>query len=432
MKLAWNFTLRLALASLCSGIVFASLPELTQQPIASYDRKAVASETEPSNFHLNNTTSKQKGLKVSLKSRKPQGAIAQNAPIPGNLGEQILGEVTQCVVATLGNLQQASRSSLEAASIQCVFKVVMLDPNGGIRPDANERIIALVKVTGVSLPKPVRQGQASVQLQPLENQLLFTVPVKIGAQFQTFLLDTGASNSIVDRQIAQELELEGTPIPNDLLAYMVVGDDCSDVNAQMHRLPQLVVDSATVEGITGMGLPKTAIPGEMAGVLGLDFLTGFDVIIDPQTLQLQLLPPSQPVAGAIPLLGRLGVMTAQVRINGQGPFTFLLDTGAELMVVSEDLARQLDLEVSSAEQIEVRGFCGTELAKRTTLLEVSLQQHQLTNLDAVILQKGVLELLGVEGIIGQNFLLRYRQHWRFSEPNELGFPETGSLVLSPL
>ncbi len=125
-------------------------------------------------------------------------------------------------------------------------------------------------------------------------------------------------------------------------------------------------------------------------------------------------------------------MTAQVQINGQGPFTFLVDTGAELMVLSQDLAKRLSIDVTKAKETEVRGFCGTEKGKQIQLAQVSLQQHQAKNLDAVIIGKGVLDLLGVDGIVGQNFLNQYQQHWRFGKLNELSFPDEGTLILTPL
>lgn len=438
MKFFGKVAFCVAIASICSGATALTgvTPLLDRSDSHSSslvsDRRAIATELNRRSPNFSEPSRPGGVSALPPFSVMPLGAIAQNPPATErDLGQEVLKELMGCVTEAVSNLPLASQSQLEAASIQCFFKVVMLFPDGTIRPDANERTIALVKLTGVSLPQSVRQGQASVPLQPIEGKLLFSVPVTIAGQTEAFLLDTGASNSMVDSELAQQLGLEGTPIPNDLLAYMVVGDNCSDVNANLHTLPVVAVASATVEGITGMELPKTAIPAQMSGVLGLDFLTGFDAILDPQNLQLQLLPPSPPVPGAIPLEGRLGVMTAQVFINDRGPFTLLLDTGAELMVVSENVAQQLDLETDSA-AIEVQGFCGTELAQQTTLDRVSLQQHQRSNLEAVILKPGVLEVLGVDGIVGQNFLRQYRQHWRFGEPNELGFPETGSLVLFPM
>lgn len=363
----------------------------------------------------------------------PDLKLVQNSPAPPNpLGTEILKELTDCVIKKIPNPQQPSLEAIQTASMECVVRVVMLGPDGKVRPDANQRMIALLQVTNVSLPKTSSQGQASVQMQQIQGSRVFTVPVTVAGQSQRFLLDTGASNSILDRQIAQQLNLTGTPIPSDILAYFVVGNDCSTVQASIHSLPPLSVAAAQVEGINGMGLSKSSIPGNVAGVLGLDFLKGFDVMVNPKTLQLQLLPPTETVAGAVPLVGKLGVMTAQVKINGQGPFTFLLDTGADIMVLSERLPSLLSLDVTQAKDLEVQGFCGTEQGKQIVLNRVSLQNHEVAQLDAVILESEILDLLGVDGIVGQNFLTQYQQHWRFGPANELGFPESGSLVLTPI
>lgn len=355
----------------------------------------------------------------------------QPAATPSDSGGEILQQLTECVAGKIPNSQQPTLEAIQAVSMECVLRVVILGPDGKVRPDANSRMIALLKVTGTTLPKSSSQGQASVKLTQVADSQVFAVPVTFGGQQRNFLLDTGASNSIVDSQITQQLGLGGTPIPSDILAYFVVGNDCSKVNATLHSLPPLAVEAAKVEGLNGMGLPQTSIPGNASGVLGLDFLKGFDVVVNPQSMQLQLLPPSNPVAGAIPLVGKLGVMTAQAKINGQGPFTFLLDTGADAIVLSQRLANSLSLDVANAKTVEVRGFCGNETAKKIKLGRVSLQEHEVTELDGVVLENKVLDLLGVDGIVGQNFLTRYQQHWRFGKVNELGFPEDGSLVLTP-
>ncbi|NJK28515.1 MAG: hypothetical protein HC925_08790 [Coleofasciculaceae cyanobacterium SM2_3_26] len=85
------------------------------------------------------------------------------------------------------------------------------------------------------------------------------------------LLDTGASNSILSSQVAQEAGLQGTSLSSSFLAYFVVGDDCSNVNPAIHQLPPLAIQQANVSGLMGMELPQTAIPGNLSGVLGLDF-----------------------------------------------------------------------------------------------------------------------------------------------------------------
>jgi predicted aspartyl protease len=313
------------------------------------------------------------------------------------------------------------------------LQVVTLAPNGKFRPDAFERLAAFMEAAGIKLPKPISQGQASVQLSFAGESSIFTIPVRIGRQTQTFILDTGNSQTIINTQIAQQLGLNSNPIPNGLLEYKpVIGNNLKGLEVNTHALPVLGVNSATVAGIHGLGLPTQALPKDISGVLGLDFLSNFDVVLNPKQKQLHLLPPSGPVADAIPLKGSFGILTAQVYINGQGPFTFAVDTGAYAMMVSQTVAQKLGIDDRHAQTAEIFGFGGRETVKKIKLNKLQIQQHQANEIDAVIVeQSNILKLPGVEGIIGQNFLNRYQQHWRFGKPNALGVVESGSLVLQP-
>ncbi len=360
-----------------------------------------------------------------------QPTSAQNAQL-NPVDQEIIQQVTQCLNSTINQVQQVNIETLEGISMQCVWKVAFLGPDGKIRTDASDRITALIKLTGVTLPKPISQGQATVQVQPIADHQLFSIPIVIGGQTKNFLFDTGASNSMVDNQIAQKLGLSGTKIPNELMNYMAIGNHCTGINAMLYQLPPVNIQTAKVEGINGLGLPNTAIPGQQSGVIGIDFLSGFDVNFNPKTWQLKLLPHAQFMSDAIPLVGKLGIMTTKVKINGEGPFTFMLDTGAEVMVISNNLAKKLALDSPKNETLEVQGFCGNEMGQKTKLAQVNLQKYQATNLDAVILNTEVFNLIGIDGIIGQNFLNHYQQYWQFGETNQLGFPEQGSLSLSPI
>ncbi|NJK28513.1 MAG: hypothetical protein HC925_08780 [Coleofasciculaceae cyanobacterium SM2_3_26] len=53
-------------------------------------------------------------------------------------------------------------------------------------------------------------------------------------------------------------------------------------------------------------------------------------------------------------------------------------------------------------------------------------------MEAVVISNELLDLIGVDGIVGQNFLNRYRQRWQFGARGPLGFPEVGNLELIPL
>lgn len=366
-------------------------------------------------------------------ARASEFPAAQTAPPPiSDLAQQVVTDLTQCLFENISNPQQANQQQLEAVAIRCFYQVIIIAPEGGIRTDAEARLKSIVTLSGVALPKKVSQGEASLQLKSLSDTGVFTIPVMIEGQSQDFLFDTGASNSVVDSGLAEKLGLDSTPIPNDVLEYMVVGESCADITASINTLPPLGVERATVEGIISVGLPKENIPGSVAGVLGLDFLSNFDLNFNPQTQTLKLLAPSTAQAKGISLQGKMGLMIAQVRINGEGPYNFLLDTGTEWVAISEDLAQKLALTTQASEQVEVSGFCGTEKGEKVILKQVAIQAHQQQNLEAVVLKSEVLKFLGIDGIIGQNFLNQYQQYWQFSPPNELGFPDGGSLLLKPI
>lgn len=385
---------------------------------------------------LSTDASKDKSVATS-NPQEVTGKIDRSAQLEQDkLGRSLFQSMLKCVSGKVPQAYKQPPEAIQAASMHCFMTVIVLDPKGKVRADAEERLNAVVKASGIKVEPPKSNGQASVPLQQLTGSSVFTVPVAIAGKPQTFLLDTGASSSIVDTETAKQLGIKGTKFPNELMKYFVVGDDCSNVNASMHILPMLGVDRATVEGLSGMGLSRSAIPGNLSGVLGMDFLSSFDVEIDPQQKTLKLLPQSASKSpsynSTIPLVGKMGVMTAQVRVNDLGPFTFALDTGADVMVVSRRMAKKLKLDLDNAEEIDVQGFCGREKGKKSRLQSFEMGGHRAKQMDVVILNNDLLDLLGVDGIVGQSFLNRYQQYWEFGDRGALGFPTQGSLALIEL
>ncbi|CAN1209003.1 retropepsin-like aspartic protease [Tumidithrix helvetica PCC 7403] len=383
------------------------------------------------------TEIRRSGLEVEKPSEQPTNRATNVSQVQTEnqekIGREVLNQLVVCMRKEVPNPNQATQESAQAASLNCFMKVVMLSPEGKVRDDAEERLSALMKLTGVTLPQPKQIGQASVLLQKLPNSSVFTLPVSINGKPQTFLLDTGASSSIIDTKTAQDLGIKGVPFPKQILKYFVVGNDCSKSEASIHALPDLTVDRATVSGLNGMGLPKVAIPGQQSGVLGMDFLSSYDLAIDPKASRLQLLPrSSSSIPSAIPLIGKLGIMTAEAKVDRKGSFKFALDSGADVVVLSERLAQKLGINLAELPEVEVTGFCGTEKAKTAKLSQLELGGYVVKDLDVAIIKNDLLDIMGVQGIIGQNFLTRFQQYWRFGDRSALGFPVNGSLVLTPI
>ncbi|MGB7416500.1 MAG: retropepsin-like aspartic protease [Thermosynechococcaceae cyanobacterium] len=294
---------------------------------------------------------------------------------------------------------------------------------------------AIVQLQGLDVPSPSVRGSAALPLQLVPGTKIFTVPVTFGGVQKQFLLDTGASTSLVAPEIVQQLQLRGTPIPKERLGLAVAGDDCPDLNATLHTLPTLSMKGAQVQGLRALNFNSTVIPKQLAGVLGMDALRFFDVRLHPQQRSLFLSPasplPAEWQPYAVPLTEKLGVMLARIEVNGQGPFTFLLDTGAGSTFISTEVARRA--QVAAAQPQQVLGFCGLEEASQTRLASVKLHTFQQDNLDAIILSSSsILSVLGVDGILGQNFFNQYQQYWRFTKGQSAQGPFDGSLILVPL
>ena len=379
-----------------------------------------------------------------------------------NNGEEILNEIMNCVEKRMNGYTQADIDGLSKNWTQCTNQVLTIAKDGSIRQDASDRTIKYLQAANFQIPQPTSRGQAKVQLNFLPNSKIFTIPVKVGTETKIFLLDTGASTSVIDTQTAKKLSLYTTPIPGDIYKQRVICDDCSQVQANIHQLPSLTVHSttnlipnsttnpvtnsvtdsesnlilnpavtaATVTGLHGLGLPQQSMIGNTSGILGLDFLSRFDMVVNPKKRTLHLLPPSQSITGGIPLQGRLGVMTAKVKINGKGPFTFLVDTGAESVILSKSLAQQLSLNDVKGKEIDMMGLGGLAKGKEIKLSSVTVEEHNALEIDAVILDTHYFfNYLGVQGILGQSFLSKYHQHWHFGKRNSTGYIQSGSLIL---
>ncbi|MDY6803677.1 MAG: retropepsin-like aspartic protease [Cyanobacteriota bacterium] len=299
-----------------------------------------------------------------------------------------------------------------------------------------QQLKAIVQLEGLNLPRPKVTGKATIPLKVLDGGKVFVATVNIGGKPADFLLDTGASTSMLSSEIVKQLNLSGEPIPQELLNYAVAGDECPSMRANLHTFPVLEVDEVRVEGLMGLEFSTAVIPADLSGVLGMDFLSHFDLNLNPQRRELKLLPPAkvpeEKIASTIALKSRLGVMLAEVEINGIGPFTLMLDTGAESTFISQELALLLKIDGAAKQPVQVQGFCGLEMAEIASLAKVKLGSNEETNLEAVILSSPVLQLLNVDGILGQNFLNNYEQSWRFGESQQNELTKEGSLLLIPL
>ncbi len=163
----------------------------------------------------------------------------------------------------------------------------------------------------------------------------------------TFLIDTASSCSLIFEHVRKKLDLTRSQ-PEHLLVYGI-----NDVAEALPVKPERIsVAGQEVKGLTLGVLPDD--PTEPDGVLGVDFLSHYFVVLDRGTMRLKLLPPGEDSARAYQGWAEARLMPRplkkfdihfwylSIRINDRD-FTTLFDLGAGTTMMNWNAAERLGL-----------------------------------------------------------------------------------------
>ncbi|SFK63399.1 aspartyl protease family protein [Caulobacter sp. UNC279MFTsu5.1] len=92
-------------------------------------------------------------------------------------------------------------------------------------------------------------------------------------------------------------------------------------------------------------------------------------------------------------------MTVLVKLNGIGPFSFMIDTGANASVVSSEVVAQLDL--ARGQQVNMHGVAGAELVDTVQMDAVAVGGRVRRKLTMSVLPQ---MNLGAQGVLGLDWL----------------------------
>lgn len=104
-------------------------------------------------------------------------------------------------------------------------------------------------------------------------------------------------------------------------------------------------------------------------------------------------------------------MTAPVRINGQGPFDFVIDTGANRTVIAREVA--LALGLPTAGKAQIHGIAGVEASETVTIGRLDVGRVSTGRLRAPMLERarlGAAGLLGVDVLKNRRVAMDFRQN----------------------
>jgi predicted aspartyl protease len=267
------------------------------------------------------------------------------------------------------------------------------------------------------IPSPL---QADDQSRPSENVpgsalpfrlssgYLIQVEGRIGGQAHLkFILDTGASITIVGQKIAQKLKLDAHPAQSFNF----------DRNLQWETatLPEVQfgpIRAANVAVLVGDLARYSEFASKADAIIGMDLLKLSDVTIDfgIGKLIFDLTEPRTYSAGGDPMAQCLIVeLLVQDR-----PVRLIVDTGLQGMVLYEERLRKSVPELRTAGSIKNATMGGRMQVKQATLPDVIVGNRNRQVPVVFLPSPAAGTLPGIDGIVGIAALQAHRVHFDFS------------------
>ena len=131
--------------------------------------------------------------------------------------------------------------------------------------------------------------------------------------------------------------------------------------------------------------------------------------VDAKAAKMPALPPAELddtlAIGGTEIDGRkvASRMTVQVRVNGSGPYKFVVDSGADTSVVGERIAAALKLP--AGRRTILNSITDSQLVDRVLVEELQLGPTKVTDLEVPVLRE---RDLGAEGMLGLDSLVEQR------------------------
>ncbi len=191
----------------------------------------------------------------------------------------------------------------------------------------------------------LEHGPITIPFEYVGNQILISARVNGGLE-QKFVVDTGASQTVIDKPVAQSIGPQtmstftvtagskAVPLGYLSIQKFQIGD------LTMENIPALVADLASF---------KATLGHRPAGLIGTSFLKRFAVTIDYRDRKIVLtdplklhVPESAIVIPTSPAFGST-LLVVNGKIDGQHSMNFLVDTAAGFNNLSNELAKKLNV-----------------------------------------------------------------------------------------
>ncbi|MFQ6538205.1 MULTISPECIES: retropepsin-like aspartic protease [Aphanothece] len=292
---------------------------------------------------------------------------------------------------------------------------------------------ALIQLEGPALRPGSLAGSVSLPLERAAGGDTPVLSLQSAGRPVRFLVDTGASSTLVSPQLVQRLGLPSAPIPPADFGLAGAGQGCRALQPRRTTLPVLTVlaqpqpagraeEPLSLRDAEALVLPVGGLPPDVDGVLGAPQLRQLPLWIDPLGGRLAFGRQAlHAAAGAatrevtVPLRWHRGVPLLSLATGrAAGSVQALADTGAEGLFITPALALALG-SPGPGRPLRVAGFCGEQPARWIQVHGPRLGAGPAASappLQAIVTANPVFTALGIEAIVGQELLRPHRQLWR--------------------
>jgi predicted aspartyl protease len=222
-----------------------------------------------------------------------------------------------------------------------------------------------------------------------------------------FILDTGASISIVGPKMAQKLKLKLNAPPAQGFNF--------DRNLQWETatIPEIQfgpIQAANVAVLVGDLTRYSEFAGKADAIIGMDLLRLNNFTIDYGAAHLIFDPPRTYLAGGDPMTKCL-IVELQVQDR---PVHLIVDTGLQVIVLYEERLRRSVPGLRTSGSIKSASMGGRLPARLATLPDVVIgnKNHELPVVLLPAPQEDMLH--GIDGVVGVAALQARRVHFDFS------------------
>lgn len=297
-----------------------------------------------------------------------------------------------------------------------------------------------------SLYEPGGEDQTSIKFDMVDDRPNILIRINDKKEPLRFVLDTGSGMSVISEETASRLGLK--PVARGGVARAIGADGKFEIVYGF--LKSIQIGDVKVEQVP-VYIRKFYSVGKPAdGYLGISAISSFITTVDYKQKMLSLIrrrdaatiqqavlkPTNQNETAqdwqtlAIPTrMTSSGFVSGEVKLEGfEESFNFILDTGASISILSNQIAQREELNQYLMEQpVKLYGAAGvSENNKQYNIPKVTLGPHEQKSVRVVGLDLNTInETTGFEqtGILGTNFLIHYRITFDFGggvvilEPN---------------